>query len=319
VRRIALVLLVALIGALATEAAAAKKPPADGPRMTLSPQSGLVAEGRNYVGQGQKVILEGRTRPYVPGQEAVVEVFTGRKLVVRRRVPITKAKATGGQFVARFVARKKGLYTIKATHRQSPTQEWFAARTSLHSISPSTSRGSRGAMVKLLQRGLRGHAYVAPLSGTYDDATTRGVIAFQKVNGMARTGRANGAVYGALLRRSGGFRLRYPKAGKHVEFDWSRQVLVLARNGRPERIYHTSSGKASTPTVFGTFRFYRKDLGTNSIGMVHSAYFIRGYAIHGYHSVPIYPASHGCLRVPIPSALSIYKWIDHGDTIFAYR
>ena len=37
-------------------------------------------------------------------------------------------------------------------------------------------------------------------------------------------------------------------------------------------------------------------------GMVHSNYFIGGYAIHGYVSVPAYPASHGCLRVPIPDA-----------------
>ena len=110
-----------------------------------------------------------------------------------------------------------------------------------------------------------------------------------------------------------------PKAGKHVEFDWSRQVLVLADNGRPYRVYHTSSGAPATPTVFGTFRFYRKTPGTNAKGMVHSTYFIRGYAIHGYASVPTYPASHGCLRVPIPNARSIYDWIDVGDRIFLYR
>ena len=122
-----------------------------------------------------------------------------------------------------------------------------------------------------------------------------------------------------MFERRGTYRLKYPRAGKHVEADLSRQVLVLARNGRAERIYHTSSGKASTPTVLGSFRFYRKDAGTNGVGMVHSNYFIGGYAIHGYHSVPTYPASHGCLRVPIPSAWNIYSWIDFGDRIFVYR
>ena len=53
-------------------------------------------------------------------------------------------------------------------------------------------------------------------------------------------------------------------------------------------------------------------------GMVHSNYFIRGYAIHGYASVPNYPASHGCLRVPIPNAAQIYDWVDIGDQIFLY-
>jgi lipoprotein-anchoring transpeptidase ErfK/SrfK len=52
--------------------------------------------------------------------------------------------------------------------------------------------------------------------------------------------------------------------------------------------------------------------------MVHSNYFIGGYAIHGYASVPNYPASHGCLRVPIPNAYSIFNWIDLGDRIFVY-
>ena len=110
----------------------------------------------------------------------------------------------------------------------------------------------------------------------------------------------------------------YPKAGKHVEFDWSRQVLVLAKKGRPYRTYHASSGTSATPTVFGTYRFYRKTPGTNAKGMVHSNYFIGGYAIHGYASVPNYPASHGCIRVPIPNALSIHNWIDIGDRIFVY-
>jgi lipoprotein-anchoring transpeptidase ErfK/SrfK len=29
-------------------------------------------------------------------------------------------------------------------------------------------------------------------------------------------------------------------------------------------------------------------------------------------------ASHGCLRVPIANAISIYRWVDIGDRIFVY-
>jgi lipoprotein-anchoring transpeptidase ErfK/SrfK len=79
-----------------------------------------------------------------------------------------------------------------------------------------------------------------------------------------------------------------------------------------------SSGKPSTPTVVGSFRFYMRGPGYNAKGMYFSTYFIRGYAIHGYAEVPTYAASHGCLRVPIPSAISIYKWISLGDRIFVY-
>jgi lipoprotein-anchoring transpeptidase ErfK/SrfK len=62
-----------------------------------------------------------------------------------------------------------------------------------------------------------------------------------------------------------------------------------------------------------------KSYGTNAKGMVHSSYFIRGYAIHGYASVPIYNASHGCLRVPIPEADYIFDWVRLGTIVDTYR
>jgi lipoprotein-anchoring transpeptidase ErfK/SrfK len=77
-----------------------------------------------------------------------------------------------------------------------------------------------------------------------------------------------------------------------------------------------SSGKPSTPTVLGRYRVYQKSPGTNSEGMVDSSYFIRGYAIHGYASVPTYNASHGCLRVPIPDASTIFNWLQVGDVVW---
>ena len=98
-----------------------------------------------------------------------------------------------------------------------------------------------------------------------------------------------------------------------------------ARRGRPvapgARAGPRRQGRADLPHVLGragdadgrgSFRFYRKQPGTNAKGMVHSSYFIRGYAIHGYKSVPTHNASHGCLRVPIPNALSIFRWINDG-------
>ena len=61
-----------------------------------------------------------------------------------------------------------------------------------------------------------------------------------------------------------------------------------------------------------------KTPGTNAKGMVHSSYFIRGYAIHGYVSVPAFNASHGCLRVPIPDAYRIFSWLHIGDRVIVY-
>ena len=78
-------------------------------------------------------------------------------------------------------------------------------------------------------------------------------------------------------------------------------MLALIDGKKVRAIYHTSSGAPGTPTVLGRYKVYRKDLGTNGLGMVDASYFIRGYAIHGYMSVPAFNASHGCLRVPIPT------------------
>ena len=295
------------------EAAAAKAAP-----MSLWPRSGLRDGGRHYAIKGQRVRIAGTVRPYVPGQSVAVTVSRGKR-ATRVGAAVRKA-GRDGRFLVAFTARRSGRYVVRARAEAAEGAGAVTARPlAVRSIVPRVRRGSSGLQVRLMQRGLARLGYVTPRGGRFDAGTGRALIAFRKVNGMARGARAGRAVLGKLFRGSGGFALRYPKAGKHVEFDWSRQVLVLARRGRAERIYHSSSGTIVTPTVFGTYSFYRKQPGTNAKGMVHSSYFIRGYAIHGYKSVPNYPASHGCLRVPIPNALSISRWIELGDRISVYR
>jgi len=294
-------------------AAAAKAAP-----MSLWPRSGLRDGGRHYAIKGQRVLVAGTLRPYVAGQAVAVTVSrSGRRSKLRAGV---RKVGRDGRFLVAFTARRSGRYVVRARGAATEDRGAITARPlAVRSIVPRVRRGSSGLEVRLMQRGLARLGYVTPRSGRFDAGTGRALIAFRKVNGMARRPAASRAVLGKLFRGSGGFPLRYPKAGKHVEFDWSRQVLVLARRGRAERIYHSSSGTIVTPTVFGSYSFYRKQPGTNAKGMVHSNYFIRGYAIHGYKSVPNYPASHGCLRVPIPNALSIYRWIELGDRISVYR
>jgi lipoprotein-anchoring transpeptidase ErfK/SrfK len=94
--------------------------------------------------------------------------------------------------------------------------------------------------------------------------------------------------------------------------------MAFANKGKVVRIYHVSTGAPATPTVRGTYRVYMKDPGTNAKGMVKSSYFTGGYAIHGYAEVPVYNASHGCVRVPVPSAGSIYAWVHMGTRIDTY-
>jgi len=123
-----------------------------------------------------------------------------------------------------------------------------------------------------------------------------------------------------LARGAGQFHVRYRHDGRHVEANLSKQVLAeIEPGGKVRRIYIISSGKPSTPTVIGRFQVYSKTPGTNEKGMVDSNYFIRGYAIHGYPEVPTYAASHGCLRIPIPDAASVFAWVQYGTPVDVYN
>ena len=43
--------------------------------------------------------------------------------------------------------------------------------------------------------------------------------------------------------------------------------------------------------------------------MYYSDFFSGGYAIHGYDPAPDYPASHGCMRLPITDAIFVFNWL----------
>jgi hypothetical protein len=305
--------------ALAPAAHAQTTPePAPG-KASISVHGGLATKKTRYVAPSQEVVVKGVVKPSVRGE--VLTLYAIRRGKATRQV--RRAVGRRGRYEFRFKVGNPGAVRLVVKHQASEAQASFRTRSeTIQVVDWEAGAGTRGVKALLLQRGLLKLGFATPVTGYYDGMTANAVNAFRKTNGMGRDGYATKSVYAKVLRGEGAFRLRYPKSGtngKHVEFDWSRQVLVLAQRGRPYRVYHTSSGAPVTPTVFGSYRFYRQDPGTNSKGMVHSSYFIGGYAIHGYPSVPNYPASHGCLRVPIPSAWSIFNWIDLGDPIHTYR
>jgi L,D-transpeptidase-like protein/putative peptidoglycan binding protein len=178
--------------------------------------------------------------------------------------------------------------------------------------------GAHGDAVRMLQRQLALRRYEVPINGVFDEATGRAVLAFRKIVGLQRVETANAGVFQRLREGDGYYSVRYRRDGNHVEANLTKQVLVEVQHGHVRRIYTMSSGKPSTPTVLGHFQVYMKTPGTNSEGMVDSNYFIRGYAIHGYAEVPVYAASHGCLRIPIPNAPEVYDWVQVGYWVDVY-
>ncbi|HYP47362.1 MAG TPA: L,D-transpeptidase family protein [Thermoleophilaceae bacterium] len=293
-------------------------PPPQAGKASFGVSGGLATRKHRYLAPGQAVRVRGAVKPYVPGQQVTVLVIRKGKVGKRLRAAVRPGRRAG-RFSVRFKVGTPGRLRLAVTHDATPQQAAFRARDRRVSVvNWRAGSGARGTPVLLLQRALRRSGYATPVTGHYDAGTARAVNAFRKTNNLGRDGFASSAVYARLFRGQGAFRAKYPRAGRHVEFDWSRQVLALMNGRRPYRVYHASSGTPATPTVFGTYRFYRKDFGTNALGMVHSSYFIRGYAIHGYHSVPNYPASHGCIRVPVPNAHDIFRWIPQGMRIFVY-
>jgi hypothetical protein len=297
-------------------------PPAPAPAggaMTIKLERVTRVGRDDVVLRGDRVRVRGAVAPYVPGQTAVVRLYRGRKKLAAKAAEIKPVPGTpNGAFVL-TLKPATGRLTVRAGHRATAAQVTMAAKARrLLVVAPRASPGARGPIVRLIQSRLARLRYVVSRSGTFDASTARAVVAYRKVRGMSRVAVASRSVVRGLLARRGSFRPKYPKHGKHVEVDLSRQVMVLMRGRRVDRIYGVSSGKASTPTVLGRFRVYSKTIGTNSLGMVDSSYFIGGYAVHGYVSVPTFPASHGCVRVPIPNARSIYNWLRIGDRVDVY-
>jgi peptidoglycan hydrolase-like protein with peptidoglycan-binding domain len=274
-----------------------------------------------FVIAGRRMAVRGVVVPYVAGQKVKVSFYReGRKVDVQT-VSVLAARNGTGKFELSYSSAGAGLVQARAVHYATPEQALFTGRsTSVRVAGTNLSGGAQGFSVRVLQSELNALHYVVPLSGVFDEATGRAVIAYRKVTGLERVPSTNVRVFELLQRGAGNFQVRYRRDGRHVEADLTRQVLAeIEPGGRVRAIYTMSSGKPSTPTVIGHFLVYSKTPGVNSEGMVDSNYFIRGYAIHGYADVPTFAASHGCLRMPIPDAASIYGWVQMGTPVDVYN
>jgi hypothetical protein len=310
----------AIAPAVPATAAAQTTPAPAAPKLSITTEQVTVTGGRASALTGRQWRVRVVLKPFVAGQTAVVRFYRGGRRIQAAQLPLAPS-ATGQSAFATFSFKsaKPGRILIRATHFATPQLATLRAKAvGVSIVSPSARPGARGPVVRMLQAQLAQRGYVVGRRGLYDARTARAVLAFRKVTGMRRTTIASSDVFRRLSRGGGRFRVRFPTHGKHVEADLSRQVIALIRGSKVERIYPVSSGKPSTPTIKGHFKVYLKSPGTNAKGMYMSSYFIRGYAIHGYPSVPVFPASHGCLRVPNSEAVSIFNWLSFGDIVDVY-
>jgi L,D-transpeptidase catalytic domain len=270
---------------------------------------------------GDRVKANGKVRPFVTGQRVTITLTRKGKAVDRKE---TFVKEVRGANYGSFKFRSKpllraGKHRIRVDKERTDNQVGGSARTGAFSLRyPDLDPGDHGEAVKAFNRLLRKQGYSAPGGKAYSSGTGRAVLAFHKVNGRPRNMNATPGDFAKLALGKGGFKPKYEGAGRHVEVDLSRQVMVLAKGGKAQYTFHVSSGAPATPTIRGRFEFYSRQPGFNAKGMYYSVYFHGGYAIHGYASVPPYPASHGCVRNPIPNSVFIYNWVEIGMPIYVY-
>ena len=141
----------------------------------------------------------------------------------------------------------------------------------------------------------------------------------------------------------------------HLEVYLPEQVAILFEGGKVRLITHISSGSGEyweelvtidpgedgnvngkepvqaivrgfSSTPGGTYRFNRRYVDPATGGwregrlgrMFKPVYFNKGIAVHGSGNVPNYPASHGCIRIPMHIAEYFPELVKNGDQVFVF-
>ena len=192
-----------------------------------------------------------------------------------------------------------------------------------------------------------------PQDGVFGQNTVQAVWAFEKLVMATPRDRATGtvtkstwAIMQSDLRISP---RRKADTATHVELYLPEQVMIVFKDGAPALITHISSGstekwceevtidpgedgnntnaqikqgicgEAITPP--GIFYFYNRRVGMreSKLGtMYNPVYFNYNIAVHGAILVPLEPASHGCVRIPMSVARYFPALVAYGDRIYVF-
>ncbi len=317
--------LIAAVGAIAATGVIAATATA---ATTATPASGAIAlylKDAFALGPQQVTIpnravkVEGIVRPYVAGQWVKLKVYLGNRLLHTYGVRVRPSSgAKYGTVTYRVKTPASGNVSVVVSHAANAAQAAFSSRQRFTALDPNAGFGASGQFVRLIQQRLSVlHLYV-PQSGVYDQGTGLALDAYHRLLRWGTYQTLDSRTVNALLDGTGQFPIRYAGDGRHAEGNLSLQLLALADGSHVTWILPISSGKPSTPTVLGRFHVYRRVAGYLPDGMYYSSFFYTGYAIHGYNPAPDYPASHGCMRLPIADAIAVYNWLAMGDAVDVY-
>lgn len=172
--------------------------------------------------------------------------------------------------------------------------------------------------------------WTGPIDGVFDSASRHALTAFQKVEGRKRSGSLTRTELEAL--RSADRPEPRDRTYAHVEVDLSRQVLmVVDESGMVTKVLPVCTGneklysdrgvtkRAHTPR--GRFIVTRKinGLRISSLGaLFYPCYIVNGIAIHGSPFIAAYPASHGCIRIPMFAAKAFHDLTPVGTIVVVF-
>ena len=173
--------------------------------------------------------------------------------------------------------------------------------------------------------------WTGPIDGNLDPGSRHALIAFQKVEGRQRTGRLTREELHAL--RTAIRPIPQHSSYAHIEIDLGRQVLFMVdatgsithilpvcTGNEKSYVDHGQTHRADTPR--GRFKVLRKISGwrRSSLGLLYYPNYIHeGIAIHGSPAMPVYPASHGCIRIPMFAAKELSEITPIGTEVIVYE
>lgn len=218
------------------------------------------------------------------------------------------------------------------------------------------TRGLAGDDVRQVQERLTDLGFVpGPADGIYGDQTIKSIWAYEKLVLDVPSATPSGKVTPEMWERMQDpfvIQPRRPNAPSvnHTEVYLPEQVLAVFHDDKPVMITHMSSGTNEewceevtispgeygnrdgeeaiirgecgiSNTPGGVFEFYRQVEGIrdSALGsMWNPMYFNYGIAIHGAQNVPLQPASHGCIRIPLNISESLQSLAGMGDKIYVW-
>jgi photosystem II stability/assembly factor-like uncharacterized protein/lipoprotein-anchoring transpeptidase ErfK/SrfK len=274
-----------------------------------------------------------------------VIAYTGASAKFTFRV--TDAKPTCGAGSVRISIQKNGQTkqkiiiartTFNQTHSISATVKlakgpytWVVTATDLAGNVQKTKGHARLTMKEMalptiadVQRRLIQLKYLpsGAVTGKADYRTSQALMAFQAWNGLSRDGVAGVTTRTKLAKASAPVPRSTGTGGHSVQVYRSKGVALCVDNGTLVRAVHCSTGRSGLETTAGTWSVYLKSTmfysKEYSSWMPYASFFHNGEGLHGYEDVPAYPASHGCVRLPMPEAPWVYGFAYMGATVYVY-